>query len=265
MSILKKTLYINGAERMFLCDPDEDSLADVLRRLGLTGTKVGCGTGQCGACSVILDGKVVRSCTRKIRQVADYSHVITIEGIGTAEHLHPLQLAWIVHGGVQCGFCTPGFIMSAKGLLDTNPSPTREEVRDWFQKHRNACRCTGYKQLVDAVMDAAKVLRGEMTMEELSWKLPADGKIYNTHIPRPAALAKVLGACDYGGDIALKMPDVLHLAIVQPGISHGQLVGVDTSEAEKAPGVVRCSPIRCAGHQPHRQRHRRPALQGQRL
>ncbi|NLT58180.1 MAG: molybdopterin-dependent oxidoreductase [Clostridiales bacterium] len=238
MATQKKILIINGAERMFLCDPEQDSLADVLRGLGLTGTKVGCGTGQCGACSVILDGEVVRSCVKKIRTVKDYSRVVTIEGLGTADNLHPLQLSWMVHGGVQCGFCTPGFIVSAKGLLDKNPSPTREEVRAWFLKHRNACRCTGYKPLVDAVMDAARVLRGELSMEQLAWQLPADGKIYNTHIPRPAALAKVLGAADYGDDIAVKGRGFLYLAPVMPDSAHANILSMDFSEAERAPGVV---------------------------
>ncbi|MDR2156490.1 MAG: (2Fe-2S)-binding protein, partial [Clostridiales Family XIII bacterium] len=166
----KKTLRINGTERMFLCDPQEDTLADAIRRLGLTGTKIGCGIGQCGACSVLLNGAVVRSCTKKMKNVEDYSEVITIEGIGTAENPHPLQLAWIVHGGVQCGFCTPGFIMSAYGLLRTNLNPSREDVRNWFKKHMNACRCTGYKQPVDAVMTAAKILRGELTREDAAWE-----------------------------------------------------------------------------------------------
>ena len=239
MAVLKKNLIINGAERLLICDPEADTLADVLRRLGLTGTKIGCGAGQCGACSVLLDGRVVRSCAKKIRAVEDYSRVETIEGLGTANNLHPLQMAWMVHGAVQCGFCVPGFIMSAKGLLDKNSSPTRPEVRAWFQQHRNACRCTGYKQIVDAVMAAAQVLRGEMTMEELAWQMPAGGRIYGTSIPRPAALAKVLGACDYGDDIGRKTPHVLHLAVVMPGCSHANVRGIDFSEAEKAPGVFK--------------------------
>ncbi|AFA47190.1 molybdopterin-dependent aldehyde oxidoreductase [Acetobacterium woodii] len=238
--MLKKMfLNINGSERMIVCEP-EVSLADTLRQLGLTGVKVGCGNGQCGACSVILDGKVVRSCTRKMKNVPEYSQVITIEGIGTPTHLHALQLAWLVHGGAQCGFCTPGFIVSAKGLLDTNINPTRDEVRAWFQKHRNACRCTGYKQLVDAVMDAAKVVRGEMTMKELSFKIPLDGRIYNSNIPKPTALAKVTGTCDYGADLNLKLPkDTLHLAMVNAKVSHANIIAIDTSEAEKMPGVER--------------------------
>jgi aldehyde oxidoreductase len=156
MKLKKMWLNINGVNRMFACDPEKDTLAEVLRRLGLTGVKVGCGTGVCGACSVILDGKVIRSCTRKIGSVKEYSKVITIEGIGTPNNLHPLQVAFMNNGAVQCGFCTPGFIVSAYALLKENNNPTREEVRDWFQKHRNVCRCTGYKQIVDAVMDAAK-------------------------------------------------------------------------------------------------------------
>jgi aldehyde oxidoreductase len=236
---MRKILKINGADRSFICDLQNDTLADVLRNLGLTGTKVGCGTGQCGACNVILNGKLTRACVKKISHVADYSTVYTIEGMGTAENLHPIQLAWVVYGGVQCGFCSPGFMVSAKALLDQNPDPTREEVRAWFQKNRNACRCTGYKPLVDAVMAAAKVLRGGMTMEELAYKAPADGKVFNTRAPKPTAVGKVLGAVDYGADIAIKTPGMLQLALVMPNISHGLIKGIDTSEAEKAPGVFK--------------------------
>ncbi|WP_094604256.1 Aldehyde oxidoreductase [Sporomusa silvacetica DSM 10669] len=240
MALRKICININGVDRMLICNPGQDSLADVLRRTGLTGTKLGCKTGQCGSCSVLLDGKVVRSCVRKIKDIPDYSKVVTIEGIGTPTNLHPLQQAWITYGGVQCGFCSPGFIMSAKGLLDKNPNPTREEVRHWFTIHRNACRCTGWKPLVDAVMAAAKVMRGEATMEDITFQTPADGRIYGTNVPRPAALAKVTGLCDFGDDIGLKMPDgTLHLALVQPGLSHAKIKGINFSEAEKMPGVVK--------------------------
>ena len=133
MKLRKMWLNINGVNRMFLCEPEKDSLADVLRRIGLTGVKVGCGTGVCGSCSVVLDGDVIRSCVRKIKTVKEYSKVITIEGVGTPNHLHPLQVAWMNCGAVQCGFCTPGFIVSAYALLLKNNTPSREEVRDWFQ------------------------------------------------------------------------------------------------------------------------------------
>ncbi len=214
--MIKKTLHINGMAKTVIAEP-ETMLADILReQLKLTGTKVGCGQGQCGCCSVILDGKVVRSCITKMKRVEDGALVTTIEGIGTPDNLHALQMAWTVHGGAQCGFCSPGFIVSAKALLDQNQKPTRQQVRDWFQKHRNACRCTGYKPLVDAVMDAAKVVRGEMTIKDLAFKLPADGRIWGTTYPRPSAIAKVTGLTDYGADLGLKMPPgTLRLALVQ--------------------------------------------------
>ncbi|MDR2162578.1 MAG: molybdopterin-dependent oxidoreductase [Clostridiales Family XIII bacterium] len=240
MEFRKIWLNVNGSDRILVCNPEKDSLADVLRRIGLTGTKIGCGVGMCGACSVLLDGKLVRSCVRKIGSVPEWSKIVTVEGIGTPENLHPLQQAWITYGGVQCGFCTPGFIVSSYALLKSNPSPTREETREWFTKNRNACRCTGWKPLVDCVMEAAAVMRGEKTMEDITFKTPADGKIYGTMVPRPAALAKVTGTCDYGDDIGMKMPDgTLHLAIVQGRAHHAKIKGIDFSEAEKMPGVVK--------------------------
>ncbi|MCU0602846.1 MAG: molybdopterin-dependent oxidoreductase, partial [Desulfobacterales bacterium] len=238
--MIKKTLHINGMAKTVIAEP-ETMLADILReQLKLTGTKVGCGQGQCGCCSVILDGKVVRSCITKMKRVEDGALVTTIEGIGTPDNLHALQMAWTVHGGAQCGFCSPGFIVSAKALLDQNQKPTRQQVRDWFQKHRNACRCTGYKPLVDAVMDAAKVVRGEMTIKDLAFKLPADGRIWGTTYPRPSAIAKVTGLTDYGADLGLKMPPgTLRLALVQAKVSHAKILSIDTSQAEKMPGVAK--------------------------
>ena len=143
-------------------------LVDVLRdQLQITSVKVGCGKGQCGACTVILDGKVVRACVVKMSRVAENAAVTTLEGVGTPSNLHPLQHSWIYHGAAQCGFCTPGFIVSAKALLDSNPNPSREDVRDWFQKNHNVCRCTGYKPLVDAVMDAAALMMDQQRLHEI--------------------------------------------------------------------------------------------------
>ena len=238
--MISKTLIVNGMTKTLLVNPD-DSLADVLRgQLLLTSVKVGCGTGQCGACNVILDGKLVRTCTLKMKRVEDGAAVTTLEGIGTPEHMHPLQLSWMFHGGAQCGFCTPGFIVSAKCLLDKNPAPTRNDVRDWFQSHRNACRCTGYKPLVDAVMDAAAVMRGEKSIKDIEYKEPVDGRTWGSRRPRPNAVAKVTGTHDFGADTALKMPpNTLHLALAQAKVSHANIKGIDTSEAEAMPGVYR--------------------------
>ena len=237
--MIKKVLKINGQPRTLIVR-EEDSLAKVLReQMMLTGCKVGCGQGQCGTCTVIVNGKAVRSCIVKMSKLEDDSEIETIEGIGTVDDLHPLQVAWMGHGCAQCGFCSPGFIMSAKVLLEENPSPTREEVRHWFQVHRNLCRCTGYKPLVDAVMDAAKVLRGEMKKEDLIFK-PVGNKILGTSYVRPSALKKVTGTWDYGADIALQMPaGTARLALVQAEIPHGILKGIDYSEAEKMPGVIK--------------------------
>ena len=241
MKLRKMFLNINGVDRVFMCDPENDKLSDVLRRIGLTGVKVGCGTGVCGSCSVILDGKVIRSCTRKITSVPEYAKITTIEGIGTPQHLHPLQVAWMHCGAVQCGFCVPGFIVSAYQLLQENPDPTREEVRDWFQKTRNVCRCTGYKQITDAVMAAAKVMRGECAIEDIMYKAPEDGEYYGTGIVRPDALGKVTGLTDYGDDQAMKMPEgTLFAAVVQPRAAHhAKILAIHTEEAEKMPGVVK--------------------------
>jgi len=238
--MIKKECVVNGIPRKLYVNA-KDSLARVLRnQLCLLGLKLGCESGQCGACSVIMDGKVIRSCITKMSRVPDGANIVTVEGIGSAEHLHPVQLAWMVHGGAQCGFCTSGFIVSAKALLDENDNPSRQDVRDWFQKHHNVCRCTGYKPLVDAVMDAAKVLRGEMTREELTYKIPEDGTVWGTSIPRPSALPKVTGTWNFGADIGLSLPDgTLQLALVQAKVSHAEILSIDTSAAEAMEGVFK--------------------------
>ena len=237
--MIKKVLIINGVERTLVIDGTE-TLAKVLReRLLLTGCKIGCGQGHCGACNVIVDGKVTRSCITKVAKLRDYAEITTIEGIGTVNNLHPIQVAWMAYGCAQCGFCSPGFIVSAKVLLEQNPNPTREEVRDWFNKNRNLCRCTGYKPLIDATMAAAAVMRGEMTKEDLMFK-PTDNEIMGTTYARPSAAMKVTGTWDFGADQALHMPEnTLRLALVQAEVSHANIKGVDTSEAEKMPGVFK--------------------------
>ena len=238
MKITRLVLSINGVERPVICDLDRDNLASVIRRMGLTGTKVGCGMGVCGACSVLLIGKVVRSCTIKMKNVPENSEIITIEGIGTPQNLHPLQQAWITYGGVQCGFCTPGFIVriwSPEG----NPSPTRRR----FASGSSAQECmprTGYKPIVDSVMEAAKVMRGEATMEDITYRHADDEDIYGSRYPRPSALAKVTGLCDYGDDIKLKMPEgTAYLAVVISEVPHANIIEIDTSEAEAMPGVYK--------------------------
>jgi len=145
---------INGEEVDFLCEPRQ-SLLEVLREtLGLTGTKEGCNNGNCGACNVILDGMLVNSCLVLAVEINGHN-LITIEGIASSQGLHPLQEKYVDHAALQCGFCTPGFIVASKALLDQNPNPSEIEVRKWLSG--NLCRCTGYDRIVRAVVDAAQV------------------------------------------------------------------------------------------------------------
>jgi len=151
------TTTINGDRVEFACEPNEP-LLDVLRnRLGLSGAKEGCGTGDCGACSVQVDGRVVCSCL-VLGVEAEGREIETVEGLATGTELHPLQTKFLEHAALQCGVCTPGFLMAAKALLEKNPDPSEEEIR--FGLAGNLCRCTGYDKIVRAVHDAAKVMRG---------------------------------------------------------------------------------------------------------
>lgn len=148
---------INGDTIEYLCQPDE-TLLEVLRdRLGLTGAKEGCGTGDCGACSVIVDDRLVCSCL-VLGAEAEGRQIETIEGMAHGDQLHPLQQKFLEHAALQCGICTPGFLIAAKDLLAKNPSPTEEEIR--FGLAGNLCRCTGYDKIVRAVQDAAAVMKG---------------------------------------------------------------------------------------------------------
>jgi carbon-monoxide dehydrogenase small subunit len=145
---------INAEDVEFLCEPRQ-SLLEVLREtLGLTGAKEGCNNGNCGACNVILDGALVNSCLVLAVEI-NGRKVTTIEGIATPKGLHPLQEKFIAQAALQCGFCTPGFIVASKALLDQNPNPSENEVRQWLAG--NLCRCTGYDRIVRAVLDAAQV------------------------------------------------------------------------------------------------------------
>ena len=147
---------VNDDEIEFLCNP-ADTVLDVLRdNLRLTGTKEGCGTGDCGACSIILDDKLVCSCLVLAGEV-EGSEISTIEGMAIDGKLHPLQQNFLKHAALQCGICTPGILIAAKALLERNPDPTETEVRYWLAG--NLCRCTGYDKIIRAVMDAAAEMR----------------------------------------------------------------------------------------------------------
>ena len=156
MSNIHVTAKVNGDETEFLCDPRE-TLLDVLRdRLNLTGTKEGCRTGDCGACTVTIDDRLVCSCL-VLGVEASGKSIETIEGMAEGDTLHPLQKKFVEHAALQCGICTPGILVAAKNLLEKNPDPNEEQVRYWLAG--NLCRCTGYDKIIRAVLDAAEEMR----------------------------------------------------------------------------------------------------------
>ena len=152
------TTTINGEPSEFLCETQQTMLDTLRDVLGLTGSKEGCASGDCGACTIIVDGKIVCSCLM-LGVEAEGAEITTIEGIAQGDHLHPVQQKFLEHAALQCGFCTPGFIVATKALLDANPNPTETEARYWLAG--NLCRCTGYDKIIRAVMDAAADMRRE--------------------------------------------------------------------------------------------------------
>lgn len=157
MSKVHVTTTVNGDATEFLCEP-ADTLLDALRNdLNLTGTKEGCGSGDCGACSVTVNGRLVCSCL-VLAVEAEGKEIGTIEGVADKDHLHVIQEKFLEHAALQCGICTPGLVVSTRALLAENPSPTEEEARLYLAG--NLCRCTGYDKIIRAVMDAAETMRG---------------------------------------------------------------------------------------------------------
>jgi len=157
MAKIHVTTTINGSETVFLCEPNQ-TLLDALRdTLGLTGSKEGCGSGDCGACSVTINDRLVCSCL-VLAPEAEGQKIETIEGMADGEKLHPLQKKFVELAALQCGICTPGFLVASRALLETNPNPTETEVRYWLAG--NLCRCTGYDKIINAVMEVAAEMRG---------------------------------------------------------------------------------------------------------
>jgi len=181
----EKSIFVNGVERRVGAEDSGDTLAAALRRLGLAGPRTGCGEGLCGACSVLLDGELVRSCRVPLAALPENAEILTAEGLGTE---HPLRQAWNSYGAVRCGYCTPGFLLSACALLRKNDNPNRREVRRWFFEHRNICRCTGYRPIIDAVMAAAAVMRGDKAPETIAQRVSVDGAPRRDPAPGPGGL-----------------------------------------------------------------------------
>jgi aldehyde oxidoreductase len=228
----KVSLKINGRQYQFVVEPDK-VLLDLLREdMRLTGAKQSCDRkAQCGACTVIVNKKAVKSCITKVVNLQG-ADVITIEGLGTPDNPHLIQEAFVLSGAIQCGFCTPGMIMTTKVLLDQNLNPTDEDIKKAFA--RNLCRCTGYRKIFDAVKLSAKFIKGELTPAQVRPD-PNGPKLGVSH-PRPSSMIKACGVAQFGADI---YPDnALELAVVRSTEAHAKIISIDTSVADKMPGVA---------------------------
>ncbi|HHX87025.1 MAG TPA: molybdopterin-dependent oxidoreductase, partial [Firmicutes bacterium] len=228
----KVKLKVNGVLHQAVVNP-ELTLLELLRdELHLTGTKQSCDkAGQCGACTVIVDGKAVRSCLLKAAKL-DGADIITVEGLGTPDNPHLIQEAFVLAGAIQCGFCTPGMIMSTKALLDHNNNPSTEEIKKALR--HNLCRCTGYVKIIEAVKLAGRFLRGEIKPEDV--RPDPDGPKIGVSHPRPTSPAMACGTAKYTADIII--PGALELAAVRSPHAHALIKKIDYSAAEKMPGVV---------------------------
>ena len=225
-------LVINGTKREFVVGPGQVLLELLREDLDLTGTKQSCDRkGQCGACTVIVDGKASRSCRIKVADL-DGSEVISVEGLGTPENPHLIQEAFVLSGAIQCGYCTPGMIMATKAMLDGNPNPNTEEIKKALS--RNLCRCTGYLKIIEAVKLAGRFLRGEITPDQVRPD-PQGGMIGVSH-PRPSAMLKACGLAKFSADI--KPQNAVEIAVVRSTEHHALIKSLDTSEAEQMPGVI---------------------------
>ncbi len=233
--VMAVRLTVNGQEVQAEVPEDLPLMRFLREEMGLTGTKNGCASGHCGACTVILNGKATRSCLVKMGspRLKD-AQVETIEGLAQDGKLHPLQEAFIAHNAFQCGYCTPGMIMTAKALLDEHPQPTAEEIKAALTRNRNTCRCTGYVNIVKAVQAAAEALATGKKLPEAPQVEPA--RSVGAFFIRKDAVDKVTGQTKYSGDIAPE--NTLYGKILWSAHPHAEILGLDTSAAEAMEGVA---------------------------
>jgi aldehyde oxidoreductase len=226
------TLTVNDVQQCVIVDSEKILIEFLRDDLNLTGTKQSCDRkGQCGTCVVLVNGKAVRSCVKKVVDLEGAS-VITVEGLGTPEHPHLIQEAFVLSGAIQCGYCTPGLVMATKALLDQNPNPDVEAIKRSLAM--NFCRCTGYKKVIDAVKLSSRFLRGETTPEEYRSNLKK-GIIGVSH-PRPSSMLKACGLARFAADIRIR--NAIELALVHSTEHHALIKSIDTTAARKMPGVI---------------------------
>ena len=233
--MIKKTLFVNGIERRAVFNPDCTLLNFLRQQMFLHGVKE-----NHGECTIILNEKAVAACGVKMKDVPDDARITTIEGIGSAGNFHPLQMSWIMNKAAQCGVCTPGLIMSAKALLDKKANPAKEDVTAWFKATGNACKCVTMEKVVDAVLDAAKLLSGESAKEELWLRKTGEAYTPGAELADQVQVDSVTGAFETEADMSLTLPEgTLFARLVCPAKSNANVFSVDVSEAEKQPGVFK--------------------------
>ncbi|MGB4223366.1 MAG: molybdopterin cofactor-binding domain-containing protein, partial [Syntrophorhabdus sp.] len=223
------TLNINGTPKRIIVDPKKTLLKVIREDLHLTGTKEGCSAGHCGTCAVLVDGEVTMSCRYPVEKAKD-KKIVTIEGIGTLENPHPIQLAFAANGAIQCGFCTPGMIIRTKALLDKNPKPSRDEIAKAIQPH--LCRCTGYIKVFEAIENAGAFLRKEIP----SLEIKTTGQIIGDEVPRRDSLAKATGTTLFVDDIPID--NCTYMKVVRSPHHHAKIISIDKVQALSVPGVL---------------------------
>jgi CO/xanthine dehydrogenase Mo-binding subunit/aerobic-type carbon monoxide dehydrogenase small subunit (CoxS/CutS family) len=232
---MKVRVTVNGRPYVFESADERITLLSYLRNvLRLTGTKNGCNEGHCGACTVVVDGRAAPACRTLIRDL-DGRRITTIEGLSDSVSVHPLVYAFAKAGAVQCGFCTPGFIMSSKALLDRNPRPGETDIRRALS--RNVCRCTGYLKIIDAVRLAAELIADGKEMITRAEIIPDRPAGIGESIVRIDALAKAAGETVFADDLVF--PEMLHTRVLRSARPHAEILGVDVADARRVDGVVR--------------------------
>ena len=230
MGEIRLDLTVNGRRVRKTVDPSLRLLDFLREELLLTGTKEGCGEGECGACTVIMDGKATKACLVPVSR-ADGATLITIEGLSRGDALHPVQAAFIHCGGAQCGFCTPGMVMSTVAALDRHPDLTDDELKEAIAG--NICRCTGYTKIFDSINLARDIVTGRVDPAVLD--VPYPESYIGHRQQRIDGRGKLTGASKYAADVTL--PGQLYMKVVRPPFAHARILAIDTSEAEAYPGV----------------------------
>src|ERR1035437_10267418 len=230
MKVINIVIY--GAQHKLLVE-EHEMLSHVIReQIGLTGTKIGCNQGSCGACTIIANNEPVLSCITPAMRF-DGAHITTIEGISTDAKLHKLQEKFVEKGAIQCGFCTPGMVMTALDFVNNNPNPTIDEIKDSLSG--NVCRCTGYKKIIEAVAEYANENQERKTERKMNDEPSTSNKMVGVGRPYIEATKKVQGIADYADDIKTK--NALHCKFLRSIFPHAIIVSIDVSEAENLQGV----------------------------